>query len=383
MVNSSNPLAADAELQQFDAELYALVGNIQILNAVSPLNYGEQKQRFLDSNYIDEPEFIYKTNTIDAFSMKRQLFNLPIESIQDPDLHALYLAVINSYVDKIDQFKSVGSPDFLYNSLRYYGEPTVKDIRNAQFILHLPENQENPSEAMLGAQHIHVLLEDFAKKEDYTYTLKIEPSMIANALVSGSVVKINSSACITQTEAMALAHHELGVHLVTTLNARSQPLKVLSLGCPVNTLTQEGMAILSEYLAGCMTIQRLKILALRVLAVESMIKEKRFRNTFLLLKEQYHVDDQQAFTITARAYRGGGFTKDCLYLKGFHQVLNAYEQSADFLHLLVGKTSLDFLPTISRLIEKQLLLPPQKITPAFANPVSNDAIKQFVTHAIK
>ena len=114
-----------------------------------------------------------------------------------------------------------------------------------------------------------------------------------------------------------------------------------------------------------------------------MIHDKNFRSTFLLLKEEHRVDDEQAFTITARVYRGGGFTKDYLYLQGFHQMLNAYESEQNFNTLLAGKTSIDYLPQIQRLIEKGLLVPPQKITPAFKNPIADNELQRFVVHAIK
>lgn len=366
-----------------DEQLAMLVSDIDILDAVSPLNYREQREQFFASLYSVEPEFVYRSHTINPFMLKRALFNLPLETLQDDDLVTLYSDVVDSYVDKIDQYKSIGTAEFLYDSLRYYGEPSEKDIRNANFILHLPESTDQAEERLLGTDEITDLLGKFARAEGYEYTLKVDSTMIANALVSGTTIKINSAAEVPETEAYALAHHEVGVHLVTTLNARSQPLKVLSLGCPVNTCTQEGMAILSEYLAGFMTTRRLKVLALRVLAVQSMLCEKSFRNTFLMLKEQYQVPDQQAFTITARVYRGGGFTKDYLYLQGFHQMLNAYEHEVDFNNLLVGKTSIDYLPLISRLIDKGFLLPPMNISPAYRGPVKNDYIQQFIAHAIK
>ncbi|MDH5257083.1 MAG: flavohemoglobin expression-modulating QEGLA motif protein, partial [Gammaproteobacteria bacterium] len=353
-----------------DQKLFELVNDIDILDAVAPTNYREQSLAFFESRYSKAPEFQYKIHNIDAFSLKRKLFNLPIETIKDDDLRQLYLGVVDSYVDKIDQYKSIGSAEFLYDSLRYYGEPSAKDIRNAHFILHLPDGMDGGDklERIFKTNEIQKLLEDFAQQEGYKFEIKIDNTMIANALVSGITVKINSAAEVSETDAMALAHHELGVHLVTTLNARSQPLKILSMGCPVNTMSQEGLAILAEYLAGCMTIKRLKILALRVLAVESMIKEKDFRSTFLLMKEKFQMPDAQAFTITARVYRGGGFTKDYLYLQGFHQILNAYENAENFNNLLAGKTSIDYLPILSRLIDKKILLPPQIITPAFKKP---------------
>ncbi len=378
MVENINP-----RILEIDFNLHTLVKNIDILDAIKPLNYHEEKMNFFTQKYSQEPQFSYQEHTIDPFLLKRNIFNLPIDDIGDEDLYELYLAVANSYVDKIDQFKSIGTPEFLYDSLRYYGEPSEKDIRNAQFILHLPQEPDEISENYLNTEQIKAVLSKMAEKEGYEYSIKTDDSMIANALVSGTTVKINSLANISETETKALAHHELGVHLVTTLNSRMQALKVLSLGCPINTMTQEGLAILSEYLAGHMTIKRLKILALRVLAVQSMIKEKNFKSTFSMLKDQYQVDDEQAFTITSRVYRGGGFTKDYLYLQGFHLMLNAYENEPDFLNLLTGKTSLEFLPIISQLIKKEIILAPHYITPAFRNPVKNDAVKTYITHAIR
>lgn len=370
-------------VRELDEQLFQAVRNIDILGAVAPLNYREQKAAFFDSNFSRNPQFTYNRHEVDPFYKKRLLFNLPIEDLKDEDLMLLYSGVIESYVDKIDQFRSIGTPDFLYDSLRYYGEPSQKDLRNANFILHLPEDIDADSDAVLNAEGVRRVMEAFADRAGYSYTIKLDDNMIANALVSGTTIKINTAAQVMETDVHALAHHELGVHLVTTLNARSQPLRILSMGCPVNTMTQEGLAIFCEYLAGFMTLSRLKILALRVLAVDSMIEDKDFKKTFLLLKEQYGASDEQAFTITARVYRGGGFTKDFLYLQGFHQMLNAYESRDDFTLLLAGKVSLDYLDVVRRLIEKNILLPPQLISPSIAAPAVNDSIKQFIAHAIK
>ncbi|SEQ29647.1 conserved hypothetical protein [Amphritea atlantica] len=371
-----------APLRKLDNELYDLVKGFNILDSVSPVNYRQEKAAFFESSFSRSPAFVYATQKVDSFCLKRSLFNLPVDKLADPELSQLYSDVIESYVDKIDQYKSIGTADFLYESFRYYGEPSEKDIRNANFILHLPDPDPGRDE-MLCADEIVSRLERFAQTEGYEYQIRLEDSMIANALVSGTTVKVNRSASVSETEVDALAHHELGVHLVTTLNARRQPLKILSMGCPVNTMTQEGLAILSEYLAGCMTLPRLKVLALRVLAVESMVEENDFKKTFLFLKEQHNVADEQAFTITARVYRGGGFTKDYLYLQGLHQMLNAYETRPDFNNLLSGKVSIEHLSVITGLIDKGYLFKPELISPAIAHPQENDAIQKFITHAIK
>jgi uncharacterized protein (TIGR02421 family) len=371
------------KLHQLDQALYECISGIDILEAVAPVNYKEERARFFQSNFSLNPRFAYNEHNVDLFKTKRALYQLPVESLQDSDLETLYGDIIESYVDKLDQFKSVGTTDFLYDSLRYYGEPSPKDIGNARFILHLPDDLDPRQDTLLDAAVIASRLDVFGQRYGYEYQISLHDGMIANALVSGLRIKVNSSARVTQTELDALAHHELGVHLVTTLNARKQPLRILTLGSPVNTTTQEGLAILCEYLSGNLTLSRLKILALRVLAVQSMMQEKDFKQTFLMLKEQYQVLDEQAFTITARVYRGGGFTKDFLYLQGLHQMMNAYEQRDDFNNLLAGKASLEQLPLITRLIEKGILSAPELISPAIESPQHIDPVKKFIAHAIK
>lgn len=371
------------DLLSIDAALYDCLRNIDILGAVAPLNYREEKASFFQSNFSVTPDFVYAEHSVDLFATKRRLYNLPVDDVQDTDLAKLFLDVVTSFTDKLDQFRSIGTQDFLYDSLRYYGEPTDKDVSNAQFILHLPDNPETSEDALLDASRMQQTLKAFASQHGYECEVVYDERMIANALASGRKIKINPAARVSAIELDALAHHELGLHLVTTLNAAAQPLKILSLGTPLNTMTQEGLAILCEYLSGNLSLDRLKVLALRVMAVQSLVKEKDFRQTFLMLKEQYSVDDDLAFTITVRVYRGGGLTKDYLYLQGLHQILNAYETSENFNHLLCGKTSLDYLPIISRLVEKGLLVSPRLISPAIAEPKPADPIQQFITHAIK
>ena len=372
-----------SELIEFDSEFYNITKTINILSAVNPTNFDQQKKIFFDSHFSIEPEFTYEGSKLDVFATKRRLLNLPLEKVVDEDLTEIYSDTIDSYLDKVDQFNSIGTNDFIYDSLRYFGEPTQKDIGNAKFILHLPGNLNEENEEILAFEEIKKILIQFAENNNLPYNLRLEENMIANAVVSGNTIKLNKNAKLSASDANALAHHEIGVHLVTTLNARQQPLRILEIGNPLNTMTQEGLAILSEYLSDNLTIKRLKILALRVVAVQSMIKEKSFRKSFSLLKEEYGASNDIAFSVCSRIYRGGGFVKDYLYMQGFHKMLNAYENEPYFNLLFAGKTSIDYLPQISRLIDRGILQKPQYISTIFQNPKSLSEIKQYIAHAIK
>ena len=378
--NTVNPELEPAVID-LDQALFSLVNGINILDAVNPVNLAEQRQAFFDSKFSIEPNFQYGEHGVDSFNIKRQLFCLNVDAVKDEDLRNLYIDVIESYVDKIDQFSAIGTSDFLYTSLRYYGEPSQKDIRNAHFLLHLSD--DNSQEPLMDAESLKQHLEAFALEHGYEYQIDVREGMIANALVSGSTVKVNQSAQVSRTEAEALAHHELGVHLLTTLNGRDQALKILNLGLPMNTMTQEGLAILCEYLSGNLTIKRLQKLALRVLAVQSMIKERSFKQTFMFLMDQYGITQNEAFSIVSRVYRGGGFTKDYVYLQGLQKMLLAYESESNFHYLFCGKTSIDYLPRLNRLIEKNIFTAPKRQPPALVHPANEDAVLKFIAHAIK
>ncbi|MCB0505215.1 MAG: DUF1704 domain-containing protein, partial [Cyclobacteriaceae bacterium] len=176
---------------------------------------------------------------------------------------------------------------------------------------------------------------------------------------------VKPSATFRKKELQALIEHEIGVHMVTTMNSSEQNLKVFNLGLPINTLTQEGLAILAEYLSGNLTLSRLRKLALRVIAVDMMCSGADFVECFNQLKNKYDVEPNLAFNITTRIYRGGGFTKDYLYLSGFVKVLRFWENQNDLKPLLIGKTSIDFYNVIDEMIGREMVSPPKYVTRSF------------------
>jgi hypothetical protein len=121
------------KLHQLDQALYECISGIDILEAVAPVNYKEERARFFQSNFSLNPRFAYNEHNVDLFKTKRALYQLPVESLQDSDLETLYGDIIESYVDKLDQFKSVGTTDFLYDSLRYAQPVAVPRHRGCNY----------------------------------------------------------------------------------------------------------------------------------------------------------------------------------------------------------------------------------------------------------
>ncbi|KLV04053.1 hypothetical protein ABT56_15635 [Photobacterium aquae] len=369
------------EVLKLDRQLYKIARGVNTLSYINPLNIKQEKRRFLHRPHDYQPSFTYRQLDLDPYKFREQLYRLPVEEIRDADIQQMYRRVIDQLAVRIDLLTSIGTDEFLYNSLRYYGQPDQQDIANANFILHACEYDAPEEETITAQQAIQAFK---VAAEDYGVKCKIAGSkqLIARAMVSGRNIKVNLGAKFNQMDLNALIHHELGVHLVTSANAEMQPLKVLQLGLPGNTHTQEGLAILCEHLSGSFPLHRLKTLALRVIAVDMMVRGESFNETFHVLKHDYGLDNDLAFTITARAYRGGGFTKDYLYLKGLKDALHAYANE-DLTSLFIGKTGFEFKPLLDELIAREILNKPGYMPKALAMKDNHDPIIDYMLRCIK
>ncbi|KEA62368.1 hypothetical protein ADIMK_3508 [Marinobacterium lacunae] len=373
-----------AEVLKIDRALKKLARGLETLLYINPINLSAEQRRFQRSEGRYSPEFRYRPLRIDPFAHREKLYRLPVDTIRDPALRQLYREAIDALAQRIDLLVSIGSERFLYNSLRYYGEPDDIDLANARFLLHASERPQEQQSKTCDAAQMLSFFSARAREWGLNCRTELSDRILAAAMVSSgrNALLVRRDAKVTETELQALAHHELGIHMVTTLNARRQPLQIFSLGLPGNTHAQEGLAILSEYLCGHLTLGRLKTLALRVIAVHQMLHHNDLRRTWRTLTEDYGCSPDEAFGISARVHRGGGFTKDHLYLSGFREALRLYTQG-DISALLIGKTGFSYLPLLQELLARGLLHPPEYQAPALQAPVASHPEIDYLVRSIR
>ena len=369
---------------KIDKEIFRLSNKIDVLNYVNPINYQQEKRLFF-SRRDYTPSFRYKQLRIDPYSFREKLHALPVSEIQDPVLRGLYRSIVDGYAARTDLITSIGTPQFLYNSLRHYGEPSRKDVANAHFLLHAPEVPHfEAEEATIDAEAAKLAFEELIHSYELDFSVVLSKRIVAKAMVEPMrrVITINSHVKLTPTHLNALLSHEFGIHALTTVNADHQPLRIFSLGLPGNTQTQEGLAILSEHLSGNLPLGRLKLLALRVIAVQMLVEGESFRSVYHYLVDKYHLDKEEAFGMTTRVFRGGGFTKDFLYLSGFSQMVAIHEKRS-LKPLMIGKTALPFLNSIDNLIERGVLLNPHYLPESLTHSQKkNDPILNYLIQGI-
>ncbi len=178
---------------------------------------------------------------------------------------------------------------------------------------------------------------------------------VSGLIVSRGKLLINSDLSLTPSRVGALLAHEVGTHLLTYYNGRMQPFQQLYSGLAGYEELQEGLAVLSEYLVGGLSRGRVRQLAARVVAVRHLTDGASFVETFQSLSRDYGFADRTAYNIAMRVYRGGGLTKDAVYLRGLVAILRYIQKGGDLNPLLVGKMAVEHIPIIKELQYRKVL----------------------------
>ena len=374
-------------LFDIDANLNRLVKNIELLNYINPLNSATEKKKFYASKYNYEPEFKYRKVKFNGYKLHRLFFSQRLERIEDNDVRQLYEDIIYEYSGLIECIQTIGhGRKFYFNSLKSFGTPTEKDIENAKFILRFDDSEfDKELLPIYNASEARAYFDEYSKRYDFTYNIKVSNNLSAAAMVLNNTqtLVLKKSYKYSLNQLKVLTNHEIGVHMVTTFNGLNQPLKVFSNGLPNNVETQEGLAVYAEFMSGCLTIERLKELAFRVVAVDSLNKGYNFSDTFHLLHSQYKLNRDKAFIITLRVHRGGGFTKDHLYLRGIRNVYKYAKAGNDLGVLLTGKVSQEYISSIKKLQELGLAIAPTYYTDAFINNDNTNPNLDFILKSLK
>jgi uncharacterized protein (TIGR02421 family) len=374
-------------LFDIDSNLNRLVKRIELLSYVNPLNIEKEKHRFFASKYSIEPEFKYPKIKFDPYKLQRLFFSQRLERIEDESIRQLYQDVIYYYANMIQCIETIGQGKrFYYNSLRAFGTPTEKDVQNARFILHFKdEPTTSDMDKVFSPNDAKAYFGDFITRYNFPLNIRFSTNIAAEAMVSNSsqTLLIKKNVKFSKNQLLTLANHEIGVHLVTTFNGLDQPLKIFSNGLPKNVETQEGLSVFSEYMGGALTLRRLKELAYRVMAADGLIKGYSFADTFDLIHGQYKLNKDEAFGITLRAHRGGGFTKDRLYLSGLRKIYKRYQNEEPMDVLFMGKVSLDYEDQINHLKQLGLAQPITHKSLSFEQKLNTNKTLDFILNNLK
>lgn len=352
---------------QADRELSEIGDCFSLLLAITPVNATEAWEQFRESGYRAEPTLRYRLLHWDPEQLKRRLYGISLERVEDPALTELFRDKREELDRQITLLRDRNTPQFLYESLQLFEGVDPPLLAAAEQIF---SRFPRPLEPTGAIDRGCISAEEFAERarrevEAYReqwsgFNAGVElRDDVLGILVSQDRLLIDHRLSVDNVRVEPLLHHEVGTHLLTYCNAAAQPLSLLRTGLPGYEAVQEGTAVLAEYLTGGLTAARLRLLAARVIAVHRRVQGGSLIDLFTELHGRFAFHPQTAFAIALRVIRGGGFTKDAVYLRGLIQVLNYIAQGGEADLLFMGKVSHSAIPILRELRWREVLSPPR------------------------
>jgi len=350
---------------EVDRELAEINRAFDLLLQATPVNAETAWRDFRRGRFEHAPVFYYRPLVIDPTLLKRRLYSIPVEKIEDPTLSYLFRQKQEELDRQITLLSDIDSPRFLPESLQIYGGVSNSLLKEAQSLLDRVPTRSG--EETLRGQLTAAEFARRAEKElsyyrkqcaDFAASVHLREDLYTGMMVSGDELLIGGRTRVPKRRVDALLQHEIGTHLVTRYNGRVQPFQQLEVGLAGYDGLQEGLAVLSEYLVGGLSRFRIRVLAARVVAAHRLVNGASFVETFRTLDRTFEFSQRTAYTITMRVYRGGGLTKDAVYLRGLVQILKYLREGGELEPLYIGKIASAHLPLIAELRIRGVINPP-------------------------
>ena len=346
-----------------DEQLAQISNAFDFILFATPINAEDAWNKFRRSNFEIPPRFFYRPLPYEPAKLKRDLYQIRIERIEDPNLAEIFREKQNELDQKISLLAERGGRNFLYGSLRLHGAVDNALWRLAKKLLKEipPHSREERRGGALDAESFARCARDeieYYRRKYAGFTAGLEiRSDITGLLVSHGKLLIGKQTRVPASRVDAVLQHEVGTHLLTYYNGQAQPFKQLYCGLAGYDELQEGLAVLSEYLVGGLNRSRLRLLGGRVVAVKRLIDGNSFLETFRELNHQYDFEQRIAYNVTMRVYRSRGLTKDAVYLRGLVRLLQYLKNGGELDFLFVGKISTAHVPLIKELLWRKILQP--------------------------
>lgn len=349
---------------EVDKGLARIAGQFDFLLLTTPRNADEAWGQFRRRHFERAPRFSYRPRPVDIALAKRELYAIPVERVEDPTLAELLREQQQEIDRKLTMIGERETPQFRYESIQLFGKVEAKLLEHAQKVLEdiPPRAREASSGGQLDARAFAVRAEEAIAHLRHAYDgvgSQVEiRSDVSGLMVSRGNLLVGATSRVPASRVEALIQHEVGTHILTYCNGMAQPLRQLRTGLPAYEEVQEGLAVLAEFLVGGLSRPRLRLLAARVVAVERMLDGASFIDVFRELDRAYDFEQRLAFTITMRVFRGGGHTKDAVYLRGLLRLLEYFGAGKPLEPLYIGKIGLHHLPVLDELRLRGVLRPP-------------------------
>lgn len=356
-----------------DRSIDEIASTFDFLLAVTPINAEAAWSEFAASDCERAPRFLYRPLVLQVDAAKKKLFSIPFEHLEDPVLYQLYREKQQELDLQLSMLSARDTPKFVEFGRALYGSVEPSLLRTAQDILARSQGvvsdaarkAEQRADCYTVEKRAREMIAEYARRyAHFEACVEVRDDLPSGLLVSGRRLLIARSTVMDASRVEPILSHEIGVHLLTYFNGSAQGLRLFRSGLAGYEGMQEGLAVFAEYLSGGMTGERLRLIAARVIASASMLDGASLPEVYRVLVGDYGFAKTEAFNIALRVYRGGGFVKDAIYLRGLLQLLEHLADGGTLEPFWMGKIAASHFGVMQELHARGLLGAPS-VSPIF------------------
>ncbi|WP_342587477.1 flavohemoglobin expression-modulating QEGLA motif protein [Pararhizobium antarcticum] len=348
-----------------DRSIDDIASSFDFLLAVTPINADAAWAEFKAGGFRTAPRFLYRPLTVDIEAEKRKLFTIAFDRFEDPVLYALYREKQQELDLQLSMLAARETPRFIELGRALYGpvEPSLVDVAT-RILTATADSLASATEPEMADcfvldRRARAMIAGYqGQYPGFEATVELRGDLPSGLMVSGNRLLVSRSTLMDRRRVEPLLSHEVGVHLLTYFNGSAQGLRLFRSGLAGYEGMQEGLAVFAEYLSGGMTVERLRLIAARVVGCAMMLDSAPFERTFASLTDAYGLDPDDAFNLVLRLYRGGGLAKDAIYLRGLLQLLDHLKAGGALDPFWMGKISASHFHVMQELSARGLLQAP-------------------------
>ncbi len=353
-----------------DAALVELDRDIDWLLALSPIDNDGLWDAFEASGHREVPPLRYIDLEIDLDDARRRLDGLPLDDIESSLLSGLLSEKQRELERHLQLVRLRGTEGFVNASLDLFGgvDAGLRALAD-EILASVPHGTPLVADAGIDevVEAVEAELEWYrGQAPDFNADVVVDTDIGSMMMVSHGTFYVDGAIRLPRARIQPLVQHEIGTHVVTRYNGSHQPLRQLEVGLAHYDALQEGLGVLAEFLAGYLPGDRLRVLAARVVAVDMAVAGEGIPAIFECLHDTHGMPTDEAFDVAVRALRGGGLTKDAVYLSGLRDLIHHLHAGASLEPLLRGKFALSHLAIVDKLEAAGWALPP-RLMPRYAH----------------
>lgn len=372
-------------LRDVSAEILDAQRPIRVLRALA---WDATVERaFFAAGGAELPRPVYNIPVAEVTRSLEQFRDLKTRVSGDNGIEKFLRETCDSFATAARMLLAVGTKEFYFHSAELYGRPESLSADRKTTNLDLARHFARVVDGLVGDARLPSPLDDevLSAEEvapelqrrfdqsfpDRSVRVEIVDDIASKASARIDLVQVKRTARFSRRDLLQLEHHEGDVHLATALNGRAQPLvPFVGYPSPRTTGTQEGLAVLTEFLTQSTGVERLRRLADRAIAIKMAEDGASFVDLYRFMRTRGY-DEMSAYDSARRVCRGGlveggaPFTKDICYLDGLLRVTNFLRVAlvkghVDYVRLFfAGKIDVSDVPLFGRLRQEGLVSEPR------------------------